>query len=242
MENEQIEDGQLDEHDLEGLPNGDESGTEASGEDESGAEGAEGAEASSEDESAEQQPTRGQNRVQRLANERAQEREARLQAEAEAKLHRDQAEFYRRQAEQLAQQRSAAPAAEPAYVDPDEQWRREMQAQVQRGLAQQADLADRAEFALSATKSPLRSKYIDQVEMELQKARAAGNHSVSREAIYLHLLGQDTEKNFGKKTPAAREAEQRIAAAKGKPVRTQSNVQATRGGKTSEERLRDVLL
>lgn len=211
----------------EGLPEGEEGAGQGEGDDEGGEQHAE---------------SRAQTRHQRLANERKQEREARIQAEAEAKLHREQAEFYRRQAEQLAQQQRSAPPADEPYMDPDEKWRRETQAAMQRGLAQTQDLADKANFALAAVKNPLQAKYVDKVEAEVQKLRAQGNYSATREGVFLYLLGQDTAANYGKKTPAAAAAEKRVAAAKTKPAPSGSNVQAPRGGKSAEDRLQGVIL
>ncbi len=226
------EENELDTAGSEGLPEGEEEqgGEEAAGQDEGGEEGEEA-----------HAESRAQTRHQRLANERKQEREARIQAEAEAKLHREQAEFYRRQAEQLSQRQQTPPAEEP-FMDPDEKWRRETQAAMQRGLAQQADLADQAKFALGAVKNPLQAKYVDKVEAEVQKLRAQGNYGATREGVFLYLLGQDTAANYGKKTPAAAAAEKRVAAAKTKPAPSGSNVQAPRGGKSAEDRLQGIIL
>ena len=211
------------------------------GHQEAGDEGAEGGEGHQEagDEGA--QPTRGQSRQQRLANERNQERDARIQAEAEAKLLREQAAFYQRQAEALQQQRPAAPA-EQVYEDPDEKWRRETQATMQRGLQMNADLADKANFTLAAVKDPLKAKLMDKVEAEVQKLRSQGNMQVTREGLFHYLLGVETAANYGKKTPTAAAAERRVASAKTTPAPSRSNVARPAGSSTLEERLRDVPL
>ena len=186
-------------------------------------------------EQAEQTPqSRREARVQKLANERA-------EALAEAKLAKEQAEFYRRQAEQLAQQRQQTPPADDVYLDPDEKWRRESQAMLQRGLAQSQDMADKAEFALASVKSTLKAKYADRVEAELQKARSAG-FNPTREQVYLVLLGRDVDANHGKPTPAAQAAKKRVDAAKTTTPGARSNVAAPRGDKSLEERLSGMIL
>lgn len=213
-------------------PEGDEGEQDEGAQDELDA-GAQGDDAPADDEPPAPR-NRAQERIQKLANERA-------EAQAAAKLAQEQAEFYRRQAEQLAQQRQTPPA-EQEYVDPDEKWRRETQAAMQRGLAQTQDLADKANFALAAVKNPLQAKYVDKVEAEVQKLRAQGNYSATREGVFLYLLGQDTAANYGKKTPAAAAAEKRVAAAKRSPAPSGSNVAAPRNDRSLEERLSGQIL
>ena len=220
----------------EGAEGGEEGHLEAGDE---GAEGGEEGHLEAGDEGV--QPTRGQSRQQRLANERNQEREARIQAEAEAKLHREQAEFYRRQAE-AAQQQRQTPPAEQVYEDPDEKWRRETQATMNRGLQMQADLADKANFTLAAVKDPLKAKLMDKVEAEVQKLRLQGNMQVTREGLFHYLLGVETAANYGKKTPTAAAAEQRVARAKTTPAPSRSNVARPAGGQSLEARLLDQAL
>jgi hypothetical protein len=182
--------------------------------------------------------TRGQTRMQRLANERAQEREARVKAEAEALAARQQAEFYRQQVE-AAQRQQAAP--EDQYVDPDEKWRRDAQSTLERGLAQAADMQDKSDFTLKAVNNPLYAQYRDRVEAELNKLRMAGQNA-NRETIFKYLLGEDAVANYGKKSKTAQAAAARVKSATRPPASAKSDVGSQRSDKSAGDRLQGVIL
>lgn len=173
--------------------------------------------------------SRGQQRMQKLANERT-------EALAEAKVAREQAEFYRQQA--AARQ---APV-EPEYVDPDEQWRRSTESRINQALATAEDMKDQAAYMRQAVKNPLYGKYEDRVEAELKSTRARGGNA-TREGILAYLVGKDALNANGKPTKAAAQAAIRVSAAKTTTPGVKSNVSAQRSNDASlEERLRDIVL
>lgn len=178
-----------------------------------------------------QQRNRREERIQKLANERA-------EAMAKAQLAQEQAEFYRRQLEQRQQ-----PQREEEFIDPEEKWRRDVEAKTNQALAMANDLNDKASYNLQASKNPLYSRYVDRVEAELQKVRAGGGNA-SREAILAYVVGQDTLANQGKPTKTAQRVQQQNTAARGSTPGMRSNVQqpSRSASKSLEDRLDGVLL
>lgn len=158
-----------------------------------------------------EEPTdKGETRYQRLANER---REAKESAERE-RLGREAAEREREYYRNLAMQ---AHPKETEFTDPDEQWRKTVENQVNMALFQANETADRAAY-LSKLSNPLYSKYQERVEQAVQEARRQGNFTASREGVLALLVGQDALKNTGKTTPTKKAATQRVDQARGEPT------------------------
>ena len=177
--------------------------------------------------------SRGQARIQKLANERA-------EALAEARAAKEQADFYKRQAEQLQQQHRPS-QQDDVYRDPDEVWRQQTEAKLNQSLFAAQDMQDKAAYDRQAARNPLYSKYEDRVEEKIREARSKGQNP-TREGVLFYLIGEDAAKNQGKTTPAAKQAQQRVQAAKAKPVNAGSNVTSPRGEKSLEERLSGMIL
>jgi hypothetical protein len=184
------------------------------------------------DEPVEKPLTRGEQRHQKLANEAA-------EARAEAKALREQAEFYRKQAEEATRQRQAP--SEDVYIDPDEKWRRDTESKVNQALFSAHDLNDKAAYAMQAVKNPLYTKYEAKVDAELQSIRAKGGNA-TREGILDYLIGKDIRTNHGKPTKTAAAAQNRVAAARTTTPGVRSNVTTPKKESTTAERLAGVIL
>ena len=174
-------------------------------------------------------------RMQQLANRTA-------EAEAKAKMLEEQAAFFRQQLEQSQRQFQQPQQQVDEYLDPDEKWRRDMEARSNQMYAQMADMNDRTVYASKAAVSPVHAKYADRVEAELSKLRAQGQNA-AREGILAYLIGQDAIAAQGKPTKSAQRAKAQADAARGTTPGIRSNVQQTeRAPSTAAERLKGVQL
>ena len=177
--------------------------------------------------------SRAEARIHKLANERA-------EALARAKMMEEQAEFYRRQAEEAARQRQTPPVEEE-YVDPQVKWQRETEARVNQALFIAEDKNDKASYLLAKATSALHGKYEQRVEEELQRIRRSGGNA-TREGVLSYLVGRDVMANQGKPTRSSKQAAERVVTARSAPAGTRSNVSPQPAGKTAEDRLKDVIL
>ncbi len=177
---------------------------------------------------------RAEIRMQKLANERA-------EARAKAQIAQEQAEFYRKQLEQAqAYQRQPQPPVDE-FVDPEEKWRRDVEARTNQALAAANDLNDRAAYNLRAAANPMYAKYADRVEAELNRIRSQGGNA-PREEVLKYVVGQDALASQGKPTKSAQRAQAAAAAARGATPGMRSNVSQERAPSTAAERLKGVTL
>lgn len=170
--------------------------------------------------------SRAQQRIQKLAEERATERAAREAAERER-------DFYRQQALQRQQ-----PEEE---LDPDEKWRRDANARIQRTEMMAADVADRSAFLSKFSKDPEVLSLQEEVEAKLAQARAAGANP-ARENILKFILGERALDRRAKAPAVRKQAADRVSAAKGQPLGTKSNVASSKSEPSLYDRLKDVPL
>lgn len=196
------------------------------------AQAAEAEEEVAEVEEPEERPvSRAQARIQKLSEERAAEKAAREAAERER-------DFYRKQAEAIRQQ----PPKEEEILDPDEKWRRDANAVLQRTQFMATDMADKAEFLTKYQKDPDIVAMAGEVEAKLAEMRAKGGNT-SRENMLTFLLGQKALERRSKAPAVKKAAAQRVAEARGQPLGARSNVAATgKDEPTLAERLKDQLL
>lgn len=179
------------------------------------------------------QRNRREERMQKLANERA-------EALAQTKMAQEQAEFYRKQLEQQRQQ-FQQPQQEEEYVDPEEQWRRRIEQQTNMALMTANDLNDRAQYNMKATKNALYVQHSDRVEAMLMNFRNQGRNP-SREEVLAFIVGQDALANHGKPSKTQQAARQRVAEARGATPGMKSTVQQDKASRSLEERLSGVSL
>lgn len=189
------------------------------------------------------QPTRGQNRFQRLANE------ARTAREEAADLRRrlDTFEAQQRQ-RQAPAENPADEAARLALMSPEERInyrldqaeRRNQQATAQMQFQLQEN-ADRSGFAALCASDPLAARLASKVEAKLSEIRAQGQN-VSREALLDFLIGQEVRQ---KQTKAGaqqrRTAQQQVTRQQVRPGASRGDAAAPRrGGQSLEDRLANV--
>lgn len=183
-----------------------------------------------EDEEDEPKPlTRGQQRIQSLANEKK-------LAEQRAALLEKQLELERQQRNQP----QARPQEEENLSDL-EKWQRQADATIRQVQFQNADMQDKSEFLMQVSKNTSEAAYIERVEQALTDARQAG-FNPRREDVLIRLMGLDARTKAKAAPTVKREAAQRITAAKGKPLAGKSNVAATKTESTEFDRLKDIIL
>jgi 6-phosphofructokinase len=221
---------------------GAEESTETEDTEESGEEGEEDAQASA--------PTRGETRLQKLANEARTEREARIRAEARA--------------EALEQSRSAAPAdtaeaerlrAEKlALMDPverkvfeqSETIRRLEQGQ-QMTQIQIADSLDQSKFMSLCASNPVAKKHSAEVETVLANMRRSGTNA-PRETVLAYVVGQAALKTAASPKTAKQVAVAKAAAtarvnsAKGTATSAKGDTGGAKKGEETLEQMRSRLL
>lgn len=175
--------------------------------------------------------TRGQQRIQSLANEkklaeqRAQLLESRLkQLEAERQQH----------------QQAMRPQEEENLSDL-EKWQRQADQTIRQVQLQNLDMQDKSDFLTQISKNPSEAAYIDRVEQTLAEARNAG-FNPKREDVLIRLMGLDARSKVKQAPAVKRDAAQRISAAKGKPLAGKSNVVATKAESTEFDRLKGIIL
>lgn len=173
--------------------------------------------------------TRGQQRIQALANEKK-------LAEQRASLLERQLELERQQRSQPQQR----PQEEENLSDL-EKWQRQADATIRQVQQQNMDMQDRSDFLTQVSKNPSEAAYIERVEQTLVEARNAG-FNPKREDVLIRLMGLDARSKAKAAPTVKRDAAQRITAAKGKPLAGKSNVAPTKTESTEFDRLKDIIL
>lgn len=213
---------------------GEEAGTEGAEATEEGAEEQEPASKTKATEGSEADPAprrRAESRIQKLANERSQEREARIRAEAER--------------DALLKYRSAAPAPDNteavrvrneklSLMEPQERaifLQSERLEQMQNNLLiaelKSEDRADKASYDAKAVVDPRYARHKDAVEKRLSEYRSKGVNPSRQEMFHL-ILGESLASVKPKKS-TREAAAQRVDSTKGKPATGKSNASAVAG-------------
>lgn len=173
--------------------------------------------------------TRGQARIQALANEKAAEKTARELAEQRAL-----------QLERQLQELQRTPPEEENLTDL-EKWQRHANEKIAHSERLVLDMNDRSDFLISIQKNPAEMAYLERVEAKLSEVRKSG-FNPRREDVLIRLMGEDTRKKQNEAPAIKRAAAERVKAAVGKPLGSKSNVAPSKSESTLEERLRDITL
>lgn len=190
-------------------------------------------------------PTRGQGRIQRLANEAKTAREERDAAKREAEeLRRQQWQQQNARSEQEERERLA-------LMTPDEradyrisQTERKFEQRFREQQVQSAATMDKVAYDAKATINPVYAQFKDEVEQRFQDQLRKGQ-PVERELILKLVLGERALSGARTGTSAARKRaqprveSQRVASGSG---RSDSASQRGRSGETPESRLKDVYI
>lgn len=171
--------------------------------------------------------TRGQQRIQALANEK--------------KLAEQRAELLERQLETERQQRQPQRQQEDENLTDLEKWQRNADATIRQVQAQNMDMQDRSNFLMQVSKNPAEAAYIDRVEQTLAEARRAG-FTPRRDDVLTRLMGIDARSKLKQAPAVKRDAAQRVTAAKGKPLVNKSNVASTKAESTEYDRLKGITI
>lgn len=171
--------------------------------------------------------TRGQQRIQALANEK--------------KLAEQRAELLERQLEVERQNRVQPTVKEDENLTDLEKWQRQADHTIRQVQMQNMDMQDRSNFLQNVSKNPTEAAYIDRVEQTLADARKNG-FNPKRDDVLIRLMGLDARAKMKQAPTVKREAAQRVKAATGKPLANKSNVAPTKTASTEFERLKDIIL
>ena len=175
--------------------------------------------------------TRKENRVQKLANERNAEREARIRAEAErdallkyrsATPAPDNSEALRLRNERL----SLMEPTERAVFLQNEQLE-QMRQQIQLAELRSADMADKAAYDAHAMVDPRYARNKAAVEEKLRDFRAKGINA-TREQCLVYVIGEKSLSEKPRKD-ARESAAARVNAVKGKPTTAKGNSAVSAG-------------
>ena len=193
-----------------------------------------------------QQPSRGESRHQRLANEL---REAR---QREADLNRRLDTLIAGQTRPPAGETPEAHANRLALMTPEERIHAELQ-DAKQGFAREMhqlrmvseDGTDRAAFQAKATVDPLYKKWETRVEAERIRLARENNQLVPRQHIFYWLLGKTMDEGRQASKPGQRaEAQRRVQRQQTRPSNSGSDVAAQRRdrGNSLERRLENQSL
>lgn len=171
--------------------------------------------------------TRGQQRIQALANEK--------------RLAEQRAELLERELQHVRQQAAPVKQQEEENLTDLEKWQRQADHTIRQVQFQNMDMQDRSNFLTAVSKSPAEAAYIDRVEQTLAEARQKG-FNPSREDVLIRLMGLDARNKIKSAPAVKRDAAQRVSAAKGKPLANKSNVAPTKTEGTEFDRLRGIIL
>lgn len=169
--------------------------------------------------------SRREQRIQKLANERAEA----LQ----------QAAYFRAKAEELAQRQQQPPV--PEDLDPMQKWQRETNQALTQHQRMTLDALDQANFKLELVERADLREYAAEVEQRLQQIRANGGN-LPRKEVLKFILGERAMERMAKAPKKREEAATRVRQAAGKPLNPPSSVQSGRQETTLYDRLKDIPL
>lgn len=187
--------------------------------------------AGKQEDEAEQPRRRAETRIQKLANERATEREARIRAEAERDAllkYRtntpapDNAEALRQRNEKLA---IMEPTERAVFLQAESIQKMEQQMLISELRSE--DRADKAAYDAKSIVDPRYARNKADVETRLRDFRAKGINA-TREQVLAQVLGEKLMNEKPRKS-VREAAAQRVASTKGKPTNARSNPQAPAG-------------
>jgi hypothetical protein len=188
-------------------------------------------------------PTRGEARIQRLANETRAEKARADRLEQELREAR-QAQWQRQQAasEEERQARRALMTPEERVADDMAALRREFAATRQQDQMSTAAMMDKAAFDAKAATKPVYAKYASEVEERFQDQLRQGR-PVEREIILKVLLGEralsGASDQKARRKAQGRVESQRVPAGSGKG---DSPTARGKAGDTAENRLKGVII
>jgi chromosome segregation ATPase len=194
---------------------------------------------------AEEEPERRtDNRVQRLANERREAKEA-------VRIERERSDRLEAEINALRQGREAAEQArlqrEEEELDPDERRIRTLERELVQTRFQAGDTRDRQVFQEQVAGNPALKALMPDIEKELAVARSKGMNP-TREAVAKFILGERAF-NRSKEVPGKRrQAQGRVEAARGAPLNARSDASTGRNNdradtsEARERRLKDIRL
>lgn len=172
--------------------------------------------------------TRGQQRIQALANEK--------------KLAEQRAELLERQLQQERMQRAPIQQRQEEENLTDlEKWQRQADHTIRQVQMQNLDMQDRSNFLTQVSKNQNEAAYIERVEQTLAQARQQG-FNPKREDVLIRLMGLDARSKSKQAPTVKRDAAQRVTAAKGKPLANKSNVAVTKTESSEFDRLKGIIL
>jgi len=225
-----------------------ETGDEPETEDETEADGeAEAEEGDGEAEEVAAKPSRGAN-----LRRRAQEAESREREKDErlGRLERELEDFRRQGSTRQTAEDEARERERVALMSPEERTahevgkvKSELRGEMQQTRFLLADQADKTSFEARAQSDPLRKKYQDRVERELQAMRKNGMN-VERNRLFRYLVGEDVDNKRGEAATKQRRKTETVRQRETvrQPGGGRSDRPAARGKapKTPAERLKDV--
>ncbi len=189
-----------------------------------------------------EKPSRGESRIQRLANE------AREAKEEAARVRRELDEFRtRQQAPQPVQEREPTPDEMALWSTDqivDHRMRKSLaplQQQLQQAQFQVYETGDKANFATVCARDPRAAKMADEVERELQDQRNKGVN-IQREALYTFMLGKKMREGGLKAATKQKQEGQRRIARQQAPSGNSRSDQSTDRRELGEKEARDKRL
>lgn len=187
-----------------------------------------------------QQPSRGETRIQRLANEAKAAREEAAAARREAEqLRRSQEQASQHLTEQQERERLALMQPEERMAYALDKQNREMQRKLQEMEFRTQNLTDKAAFEAKASIHPTYQKFQADVEEKFQELLAKGTPT-DRETILKFMLGERALAAANpNKNRAAKTGQNRLAAQTVKPGSAKGDAasQRAKAGDSPEKRL-----
>ncbi len=193
-----------------------------------------------------EKPSRGETRIQRLANEAKAAREEAAAARREADtLRRSQQQASQHLTEQQERERLALMTPEERTTYQLDRMQRTTQQQLREMEFRTQNLTDKAAFDAKATIHPTYQKYQEEVEDKFQDLLQKGTPT-DRETILKFMLGERALQNasISKLRKAAQAGQNRVAAQSTKPTNAKGDAASQRGKAADgpEKRLAGVFI
>jgi hypothetical protein len=165
----------------------------------------------------------------------------RKEALRKAEMAEERARLLELQMQQINQMRFQQPQVEE-NLDPDEKWRRDANASIQRSQSQMQDMLDKNTYEMKALSNPVYKKWADKVEKVLADEKRQGRFW-TREGILDSLLGKAVRESASKaQSTVAKKTPARVAAEKTKAVTPGGRSTVSLGKKETslKEKLKDM--
>lgn len=164
----------------------------------------------------------------------------RKEAIRKAEMAEERARLLELQMQQINQMRYQQPPVEE-NLDPDEKWRRDANAAIQRSQFQMQDMLDKNTYDVKALTSPVYKKWEAKVEKALRDARQ-NNQNPTRENILKFLLGEAALGNIKAPTTPVKKTAARVAASKVTTPGARSTVTPGKKETSLRDKLKDARL